>query len=846
MSTQKIDLDELGPGLESRSTTVLDRVRVEGKNLSWDNRRSRVCGVTYGPFAPNHDGLPFPARERVRSDFKRMYAIGINSIRTYHVPPRWLLAQAEEQKIRVLIDVPWSKHLCFIGSRRARVQARKAVRDAALTGRSSEAVLAYSIGNEIPADIVRWHGARHIECFLAELMDTAKQVDPERLITYANYPLTEYLDLSFLDFATFNIYLHDLTAFQNYLSRIQNLVGERPLVLGETGMDTLRHREIEQAEFLAGHVREAMLMGLAGAFVFSWTDDWHAGGYSIDDWAFGITRADRTPKISYHWLGEVFDRPVWAFLPSFPPVSVVVCTYNGGRTLDQCLRSLQALDYPDFEVIVVDDGSTDDTHSIVARHPNVRTIRQENQGLGVARNAGLQAASGDIIAYTDSDCFADPDWLTHLVDRFQRTGAAAAGGPNLTPEDGWLVACVAAAPGQPTHVLMDDQTAEHIPGCNMAFRREALEAINGFDPLFRKAGDDVDVCWRLQHEGYWITFAPGAIVWHHRRQTPLRFLQQQAGYGEAEGLLHFKHPAKFTGWGSSKWRGVAYGNSTVGLRLSAPLIYRGTFGAGMFQCLYRPVPAHWAMLPTTLEWHGIAALLAIVALLAWPPIFAVSAGMIALSITLAVALAAQARLPARHDRSGARLLIAALCYLQPIVRSWARYRARPVAPHWPHPDRIIGERRPWSHPWVGSRTVSYWSERGPDRIELLSNAIARLDQLGWGKMLDTGWSDWDLEVYSQAGIILKIVTVQEDHGAGKLLVRIRYRLSVRPWLAASGLASVLILAAIGFPWAVIFSIPALGLGGRLWWRAGRSASRIVGMFDALAAEMRMVPCTDPN
>ena len=143
----------------------------------------------------------------------------------------------------------------------------------------------------------------------------------------------------------------------------------------------------------------------------------------------------------------------------------------------------------------------------------------------------------------------DPDWLSHLVYQLERSGAAAVGGPNLTPPDGWLAACVAASPGQPVHVLESDQVAEHIPGCNMAFRREVLEAINGFDPEYRKAGDDVDVCWRLQQAGYWITIAPGAFVWHHRRQNPRAYLKQQAGYGEAEALLQFKHPERFNGRG---------------------------------------------------------------------------------------------------------------------------------------------------------------------------------------------------------------------------------------------------------------------------------------------------------
>src|SRR5262249_59141466 len=116
-----------------------------------------------------------------------------------------------------------------------------------------------------------------------------------------------------------------------FCSGLKNRVGEKPLVLGEIGMDTLRHGEEEQAHFLAGHVRDALLVGLAGTFVFSWTDDWYTGGYPIRDWAFGITHADRFPKASYHSLREVFDNSLAALLPARPRVSVVVCSYNGGR-----------------------------------------------------------------------------------------------------------------------------------------------------------------------------------------------------------------------------------------------------------------------------------------------------------------------------------------------------------------------------------------------------------------------------------------------------------------------------------------------------------------------------------
>jgi hypothetical protein len=402
---------------------------------------------------------------------------------------------------------------------------------------------------------------------------------------------------------------------------------------------------------------------------------------------------------------------------------------------------------------------------------------------------------------------------------------------------------VAASPGQPAHVLVDDQTAEHIPGCNMAFRREVLEAINGFDPRFRRAGDDVDICWRLQHEGYRITFAPGAMVWHYRRGTPRLYLHQQAGYGEAEGLLHFKHPDKFTGWGGGKWRGVVYGTPAAVLKLAAPIIYRGTFGTGMFQSLYQASAAHWAMLPSTLEWHGLAALFAIAALMFHHPLGGIAAAaMVTLSFAIAALRALQAPLPRHYQQWRARLMIATLCYLQPLVRSWARYRVRLIWHELPIPDPALATWPPSRVPWITTRSAAYWSETGQDRIQLLKKSIDYMNTYHMRKVIDSGWFDWDIGVYCQAGIVLKVVTVQEDHGGGRRLVRVRYRLSITPGLVGSTIAGLLILIAVGLPWAVIPALGMIGLGGRLWWKASQTASRVVRLFDLLAAEMGMVPC----
>jgi glycosyltransferase involved in cell wall biosynthesis len=256
-------------------------------------------------------------------------------------------------------------------------------------------------------------------------------------------------------------------------------------------------------------------------------------------------------------------------LPRYPRVSVVVCSYNSERTMESCLASLAVLDYPDYEVIVVNDGSTDRTLEIAEGFPFCRIISQLNKGLSVARNVGAEAATGEIVAYTDSDCVADPDWLTYLVAKMEAGNLAACGGPNFPPpEDSLVPAAVAVSPGGPTHVLISDEVAEHIAGCNMAFRRDALLALGGFDPVYRAAGDDVDICWRFQDAGHAIGFSAAAVVWHFRRNTVRAYINQQRGYGKAEALVYAKHPFRFNLFGQAKWLGRIYGDLSAALLLS--------------------------------------------------------------------------------------------------------------------------------------------------------------------------------------------------------------------------------------------------------------------------------------
>ena len=272
------------------------------------------------------------------------------------------------------------------------------------------------VGNEIPPEIVRWYGGKKIRTFLGELVDCVKSVDHEAFVSYANFPSTEYLQTDFADFLAFNVYLHQESDFRRYLSHLHNLAGDRPLVLTEIGIDSIRQGTAFQAETLGWQVRASFETGVAGTVIFSWTDDWYASGedgFQVDDWAFGLVDRKRHKKPAFSAVKQYYAM-VAAGLRAYPKVSVVVCVYNGERTMDACLASLEKLNYPNYEVLVVNDGSTDSTREIAEGYDYIRLINQENKGLSEARNVGIEATTGEIIAFTDADCMADPDWLTHL------------------------------------------------------------------------------------------------------------------------------------------------------------------------------------------------------------------------------------------------------------------------------------------------------------------------------------------------------------------------------------------------------------------------------------------------
>jgi len=551
-------------------------LKTDGKFFRYGSERSWLKAVTYGPFPPEKTPPP-------REELARVKAAGFNAIRLFTLPDEALLDAAHSENLLVFAGLDWRHYEDFI-SRPALISAAVIKLTSWLRKHADHpAIAAVYVGNEIPSDLVRWMGPTKVREVLESLINTGRETAPHLLFAYANYPSTEYLEPANADFSAFNIYLEDQDSLAAYLRRLHNIAGDRPLVVSEFGMDSLRNSLEVQAAALGWALEAAHSEETAGFTVFSWSDLWQNNGVEVTDWNFGITDRDSNPKPSYRLCKN--------FTPSPPaqterPFSIIVCTRNGAARIAACLKAIASMDGGPYETIVVDDGSIDGTTRIVSeKFPSVRLLSISPSGLSAARNFGAANASGEIFAFTDDDCEPDAEWIVRLDRAFRNPSIAAAGGPNLPPPArNSDEAIICASPGAPSHVLLEDTRAEHLPGCNISVRREAFEKIGGFDPDFRTAGDDVDFCWRLRDAGLELAFVPGAFVWHWRRPSIRAFLKQQIGYGKAERILLAKHPERFSKHGEARWDGFVYGGGPVRVTDDS-IIYHGPMGQAGYQAI---------------------------------------------------------------------------------------------------------------------------------------------------------------------------------------------------------------------------------------------------------------------
>lgn len=753
---------------------------VSGKFFSKNGSEFYLKGVTYGTFQPDLNGDQYPQPEIVRRDFGNMVAVGINSIRVYTVPPEWLLELALECGLYVMVGIPWEQHIAVLECSHTQESIKQRFIDAVEYCKNHPVVFCYSIGNEIPASVVRWHGKKKTQKFLKSLYDIVKQASPESLVTYVNFPTTEFLNLDFVDFYSFNVYLESEERLRSYLPRLQTIAGNKPLLLAEVGLDSLRNGVVEQCQSLKWQIRSIYDCGAAGTFVFAWTDEWYVGGRTIHDWEFGLTTIERDHKPALAAVASLYSATPFDNNINWPSFTVVVCSFNGSSTIEQTLTALEKLNYPDFEVVVVNDGSTDNTAEIAENFP-VTLISTENRGLSSARNTGFMAGTGELIAYIDDDAFPEPQWLRYLAITFMRNDVAGVGGPNYPVPDDLLVAeCVANAPGGPLEVMLTDTIAEHIPGCNMSFRRTALEKVGGFDPQFRAAGDDVDLCWRIIEEVGDIGFQPAAFNWHRRRNSISGYWKQQKGYGIAEALLQKKWPLKYNTAGYVTWQGRVYGQGFIRQPgAQRERIYQGVWGSSPFQRLYRNDSSDFMSLTLMPEWIGVVLVSFVLFLLGvfWTPLLFMGVPFF-LTLTLWVAQAFNTALSGQYEVPKAfsknycsRILLTALLSLmQPVARFIGRSNSglSLLKPH-------ITKQAGGSFRLPVRESGGYWDGNYQDRVERLTEIKGHIEYQGVSTQASGDYDDWDLQIPGGLFGSARLSLLVEHHGEHSEFVRYRIK-----------------------------------------------------------------------
>jgi hypothetical protein len=353
----------------------------------------------------------------------------------------------------------------------------------------------------------------------------------------------------------------------------------------------------------------------------------------------------------------------------------------------------------------------------------------------------------------------------------------------------------------PAHVLIADDRAEHIPGCNMAFRRAVLIELGGFDPAYVTAGDDIDICWRLLDKGWEIGFHPAAFVWHHPRFRMSAYLRQQRGYGRSEALVEWRHPDRFTWTGHARWRGHIYG-SIARPKWGRQRIYRGPYGSAAYQSVYRDggdamTLAHQIGVPVATLLVATAPL----SFLSWYGALPSGAGLLALTSLIAVDQA-RVRPPnwLRHQRRIFRLRVGLLHLAQPLARLAGRYAARPG------PTAVTGATPALPPPVSRAAGGTLVFATGGTREQFLAKIIERADFPKRRLRAGSGFVDYDATL--KGSLLVRGALITSAHPVGWVQVRVRRTLRRLP-------AGALLLSVAGLALAEPLAAVALSVAGLL-------------------------------
>jgi glycosyltransferase involved in cell wall biosynthesis len=250
-----------------------------------------------------------------------------------------------------------------------------------------------------------------------------------------------------------------------------------------------------------------------------------------------------------------------------PFVSVVVPVRNGERTLPACLASLLAVDFPPSrrEIIVVDNGSSDGTAAILDGAP-VRRLHEGRRGASRARNAGIVASRGEIVAFTDADCVVSREWLRRLVEPLAEAKVEGVAGeivayPPATTAERYAARIRHLAPQK----YLRRPILPFAVFANLAFRRGVFDRVGLLDEAMT-AGESTDFCTRFRRSSQsGLVYAPRAVVFHRHRRTAAALFRQQWNYGRGHALLYIKYAPEIP-WG---WRQSALAYADLGKAILA-------------------------------------------------------------------------------------------------------------------------------------------------------------------------------------------------------------------------------------------------------------------------------------
>lgn len=232
-------------------------------------------------------------------------------------------------------------------------------------------------------------------------------------------------------------------------------------------------------------------------------------------------------------------------IDAYPRVSIIVPTFNSEKTIERCIDSLFKIDYPKdkLEIIVIDNSSKDRTSSILKKYKNIIYLAEKRQSAARARNRGIAHSKGEIIAFTDSDCVVDRNWVKELMKPFKNRDTVCVAGLTVFKGQSTVINKAAEKRGLGAYVRWMDQGERGLswaPTCNLAVKRDVLEKVGGFTEAFRgAAGEDIDLCWKIGKLGYQIIFNNRAIVYHIREawNSLPKILSKFFSRGRAEAIL---------------------------------------------------------------------------------------------------------------------------------------------------------------------------------------------------------------------------------------------------------------------------------------------------------------------